>query len=119
MKPKNQSEKKHSFIEKWPEATRKKVLIFLVSFITIGILIGWAGNFANTINLTQNAESTQEFDELFKHTREAVEQIKQSMDEIKQLGDLIPTSSPELVPQLTSDEIEKLKEKIEERQNQK
>lgn len=119
--PKNQPEKKHSFVEKWPEATRRKILIFLVSFITLIIFIGWISNFSNTIDLTRDEQSTQEFNEILERTREAVEQIKQGVDEIKQgvdeikqLGESLPTSSPEL----SDEEIEKLKEKIEEIQNQ-
>ena len=115
--PKNHSEKKHSFIEKWPEATRRKILIFLVSFITLIIFIGWISNFSSTIDLTGDEQSTQEFNEILEHTREAVEQIKQGVDEIKQgvdeikqLGESLPTSSPEL----SDEEIKKLKEKIEE-----
>lgn len=120
--PKNQSEKKHSFIEKWPEATRRKILIFLVSFVTLIIFIGWVSNFSNTIDLTRDKQSAQEFNEILESAREAVEQIKQGVDEIKQgvdeikqLGESMPTSSPEL----SDEEIEKLKDKIEEIQNQK
>lgn len=113
--PKNQSEKKHSFIEKWSEATRRKILIFLVSFVTLIIFIGWVSNFSNTIDLTRDKQSAQEFNEILESAREAVEQIKQGVDEIKQLGESMPTSSPEL----SDEEIEKLKDKIEEIQNQK
>ena len=111
-----------SGIEKIPEASRKKILIFLVSFITLIIFIGWVSNFSNTIDLTRDEQSTQEFNKILESTREAVEQIKQGVDEIKQgvdeikqLGESLPTSSPEL----SEEEIERLKEKIEAIQNQK
>ena len=104
--PDNQNK---SGVERISEASRKKILIFLVSFITLIIFIGWISNFSNTIDLTRDEQSTQEFNEILKHTREAVEQIKQGVDEIKQLGESIPASSPKL----SDEEIEKLKEKIE------
>jgi len=112
---KNQTGEKDSFIEKWPETTRKKILIFSVSLITLIIIIGWASNFTNTLDFTQNDESTQEFNELFEQTAEAINQVKQEIDQIKQVSELV-SSLPTTSPEISDEDIEKIKEKLLEQQ---
>lgn len=107
-----------SSIEKIPEATRKKILIFLVSFITLGIFIGWISTFSSAIDLSQDKESSKELNEILEQAAETINQVKEGVDQIKKIADTIPTTTPTTTEDLTEEEINLLKEKIKNIQDQ-
>lgn len=105
-----------SGIEKLPESVRKKILIVSIVIIMLVTVGFWLWTFPASIKISETGSGDQklqtigqEVETIFEATKDAVSQFK---DQIDTLSELATSTRPTSSIELSSDDIEKLKEKI-------
>jgi len=111
---KNSGQTKKRKIEKLPENIRKKILIIILAVLMTIIILFWLTSLSFDLKSESEKTNDETWEEIKKDINDLFHQTKKNLDEVKnQFNQLNPaTTTLEVSPE----EIEKLKEKLMEKE---